>query len=283
MINRNSEIKPPFGTIGIIGRDMQIGSRIYWQFCELKDAINLPEDEKEKIIGCVIEICQKLEKVKYHANRYSEIANEYIEDFKKRSDKLGHANANCSYVNKTTGIETEVEAFLFQAKSCLDILVKVFLPLFGINLYTFKNGGKGVIKALKNSLNDKLKPKAINLIKLIEKDSLWINKFLVGDRDVVSHIKNIDWNAFIEIPRNNGKVILVPPLTSQGQPIGKYLQILYDNLLGFCEDFLALSLEIKFYPGLGLMIKKQEEIDPQYPRKFVIKINSDLSNEHLNK
>jgi hypothetical protein len=44
--------------------------------------------------------------------------------------------------------------------------------------------------------------------------------------------------------------------------------VLYQNLLTFCEDFLALAVSVKFPPGIILGIIPEDNRDKDYPRKF---------------
>jgi predicted transcriptional regulator YheO len=81
----------------------------------------------------------------------------------------------------TTGVEKELEAFLLQGKSCLDVLVKILDPVLGIKLHSYGDGGEKVIKALSNNLTEQEVKRAAPLLELMENNKGWISKRILSN------------------------------------------------------------------------------------------------------
>lgn len=243
--------------------DMEISRKIYLQYCDLKDAINLEEKKKEEIGICVVETMKKLESVKYHKGNLLKIISDEKENQKTLTPKY-----NCTHIDLTTGAEKELEAFLMQGKSCLDVLIKIFKPLFEISLITFSEYGKKVVKSLENNLKNEEKELSRGLIEMLKSDEQWLKKWFKDERDTVSHYRSIISSGFVNIKDRDGNFVQKSPKTKEGVPFEKIVDMLYHNILSFCEDFIPLSLSIKFHPGILLKILHEEERDKEFPRKF---------------
>jgi len=240
--------------------DKEISTRIYMQHCDLRQAIILPENQKENLLRSILEVMKKLESVKYHRDNLLRILKEEI-----NKTSIDHG---VTHIDLTTGAERELEAFIMQGKSCLDVLTKILEPLIGAKIHSYGNSGDKVISVLENNLSDEEKERAKSLVKMIQDDKEWIKKWFKNDRDIITHYKTIQSTGFARKHMEDGKVAYKLPETSEGVPIHEIVITNYQNLLGFCEDFIALSSSIKFHPGIIIGILPQEKRDKEYPRKF---------------
>jgi hypothetical protein len=90
----------------------------------------------------------KLSAVRYHLDNFRREENDWINKYKTSIA----GGESCNIVEENPKIIYEVEAFLFQVKSCLDILnvtIRIALNLPYGHLY--KNGGQQLISSLENN------------------------------------------------------------------------------------------------------------------------------------
>lgn len=242
--------------------DEDISQHIYAQACHLIVATDLSEQEKTDLFKIIINVMQKLSSVKYHRDNLSNII------VSKLSQKQ-EAETKDVYSDITSGAEYETEAFILQGKSCLDVLAKIFKPLFNLNLHSYGSAGEKVKKALEKGIKHEFRGKAETLIKMIEQDKEWIGKWFKSERDSICHYKTIESTGFQYITRDTNETIICPK-TKQDIPLQLLLKNLYSNLFTFCEDFIALSLGMRFRSKLILILIPEEKRDKEIPLKYGI-------------
>src|SRR4029434_10590463 len=165
--------------------DLDIGNRIWNQVCHLIKAAKLNENEKNSFLRTVVEVMKKLEAAKYHKDNCERIILTESEKRKTEEDPIG----DIVHVDLTTGAEKELEAFIMQGKSCLDVLAKTLKPLTGTFFHSFGDSGEKIAKHLRNLGQEK--QSAIEpLVRLIEEDKEWIERWFKGERDTISHYKS---------------------------------------------------------------------------------------------
>lgn len=250
-------------SLTLIKASPDVMRRVYMPLCDFKDAIQISEERKQQLLSWAIDVTRKLESVKYHRDNLLRILNE---EFEKRSAQREPTNATLIEVN--TGAEKEFEAFLMQGKSTLDILVKIFVPLLGIKLHSYGDGGEKVSKTLKRNLSTEQLSRAQYLIALIAEDKPWIKTWFCGHRDTVAHYKPIQSSGFVTAPVKDGVPRHAPPATSDGVAFHEAVIVLYENLLTFVEDFFALAVNITFPPVFTVGLIPPESRDKEYPRKW---------------
>lgn len=249
-----------------IVNDREISSRIYLQLCDLQFAITLGIGEEKTVIlfNKVIEVMKKIESVKYHKDNLLRIVQEEL----GKRQNMSALNI-CVERDLTTGVERELEAFILQGKSCLDVLVKILHPVLGIRLHSYGDSGEKIINALSKNLPDTEKLRAEPLIREINKHREWISKWLKTDRDTIAHYRAVVSSGFIKQPcAINTESNHIPPILEDGTPCCDLVCILYSNLLTLCEDFIPLLLSIKFPPFISIYTIPEEQQDKEYPRKF---------------
>lgn len=246
-----------------INADPELMRKVWLQLTHFKDAIQIPEKRKEELFAWAIDLTKKLMSVKYHRDNLLRILNE---EFEKRSKAT--ESTNVTVVDVSTGAERELEAFLMQGKSSLDVLVKIFVPIFGIKIHTYGDGGNKVAKTLRGNLKVEQLVRAEHLLRLIEQDKEWIEKWFGARRDTVAHYKPIKSSGFVTPPIKDGIPRHAPPMTEDGVPFHEVVVTLYENLLTFCEDFIALTVSITFPPAFVIGVIPEDKRDKEDPLKY---------------
>lgn len=246
-----------------INADPQVMAKVWLQLTHFKSAIQIPDKRKEELFGWAIDLTKKLMSVKYHRDNLLRILND---EFEKRSKDTEPTNV--TVVDVSTGAERELEAFLMQGKSALDVLVKIFVPLFGFKIHSYGDAGNKVVKTLRGNLKAEQLASAADLITLIEQDKEWIEKWFGTHRDTVTHYKPIKSSGFVTPPIKDGIPRHAPPMTEDGVPFHEAVVTLYENLLTFCEDFIALAVSITFPPAFVIGVIPEDKRDKEHPLKY---------------
>jgi len=183
----------------------------------------------------------KLHAVRYHLNNYEQTENDRIEEFRKNHKPP----TGVQMIDEEPRLIYEVEAFLFQVKSCLDMLSQVLEPVFNFGKCLFGEEGDKVINRLKRNCPTSLTPYADNIIKLIEDaQDEWMVE-LINMRDQITHYSNLEgFDCFIQDPYLGGGTtnIHYPTMPNKRRAL-EYCQDIWGRLLSFCEDFLRFTSE----------------------------------------
>jgi len=140
----------------------------------------------------------------------------------------------------------EVEAFLFQVKSCLDVLSRMLEPALAFSHCKFGDKGDEIIKRLRNNCPASLAIYAEKIIKLVEDaQDAWIVE-LITMRDTITHYSRLEgFNCFVEDPYIGGGTASIHyPTMPNTRKVLEYCQDVLNRLLSFCEDFIRFTLEI---------------------------------------
>jgi hypothetical protein len=241
--------------------DDEIGARIFQQCCLLQPEVYLSKETKDQFWSSVIAVMTKLERAKYHSVRCGELARTAVAN-------APAPEAGAAHADHTTGVEAEVEAFLFQAKSTLDLLCKTLEPLLDIKVRTFGDKGDAIVRSLRNNVPDDRKDRAAELICLIEGDQEWLRR-MIALRDTVGHFRVLS-SSGLRSQRVGERVFVGEPVDENRIEFSKTLGVLYFNLLTFCEDFLALTLNLAMPQGLTVQtVAASDRSDPSKP-KYVV-------------
>jgi len=252
-------------TLTLYKADQEIVAKVWMQLCDLRHAMDIPEERKEAVLRRAVDVIRKLESARYHRERLGKILDsQFAARASERDSPKGPT------VEIGGGAEQEFEAFLFQGKSTLDILVKLLGPLLGINLVSFGDGGDRVINALRRNVASNRAARADLLIQLIEDNKPWITPWFVDHRDHVTHHEPVVSSGFISVTLEDGVPRHAPPATADGVPFHEAVNHLYSNLLAFCENFLALAAHITFPPIFTLVELPEENRDQEYKRRFAV-------------
>jgi len=216
-------------------------SKIFGDFLEkLSEPVNSPLSIK--ILNCR----HKMYAVRFHK---IEIEKE-IEKQAKYFDESFTPGAGVQFERENLKLIYNTEAFLFQVKSNLDILIQalglVVPPIK--NFRTFKHSGQGVNyisggKVIKELEKSGEYPEILNLLENNRKE--WIQE-LVKMRDVITHYSNLKgFNCFVEEPyRGDKEVEIEYPKMPNGVRLDEYCEIEYNKLLNLYKNILILILDI---------------------------------------
>jgi len=183
----------------------------------------------------------KLYAVRYHLNNYEHAESDKIEEFKENYKPPTGAQV----VIEEPRLIYEVEAFLFQAKSCLDVLSWVLKPVFGFEYCKFGDKGDYTINQLSNNCPATLATYAEKLVKLIEgAQDEWIVE-LITMRDQIMHRSELEgFYCFIQDPYIGGDTANIHyTMMPNNRRALEYCHDIWEKLLSFCEGFLKLTVE----------------------------------------
>ena len=204
--------------------------------------LSLSDVNKQDLIKCIHNIDHKLHAVKYHLKNYKQAEDDKIKEF--NSDYK--PPTGMQVVIEEPRLIYEVEAFLFQTKSCLDVLSRVLKPTFCLTSYcSFGEEGDGVISILKNNCPRRLVSQAEKIIKLIEDaQDIWIVELIKMRNDITHYSKLSGLNCFMEDPYIGGGTANIHyPTMPNKRRVLEYCQDIWEKLLSFCSDFLRYSIE----------------------------------------
>jgi len=171
---------------------------------------------------------EKLEATRYHKDNLVRI----VQSVSSVVPESVARNAKQALVQDfTSGIEKEFEAFLMQGKASLDILVKIFKPLFGVSLTTFGDAGGKVKNAVRRNLATTNPERTRRLENLIIQHEDWIGKWFTQERTTVSHYRALVHSGVIYGPEEGGGAkTLALPRTKDGFLIHEVAVSVYGKL-----------------------------------------------------
>lgn len=232
----DSLIKMPF--------DMEILGRLYYQAKELllSHGFNFTEPkekERDDFLKVLLDVTVKIAAMQYHLKTYEQHETLCIEQLKAKC--VGSENHISLQAHE---LLFDLEAFMFQMKSSLDLAVKFFEALFPnrFKTKTFGDMGENLIKGLKNFKNDKNAKIDIvdSIISMIRDDqNAWL-KQAITLRTSLNHFKTIaDYNY--QAKRNGNKWEIISPLIV-GLEALSYMKLTYSNCLEFIQDLMCLAI-----------------------------------------
>ncbi|HZK69990.1 MAG TPA: hypothetical protein VFD03_00535 [Clostridia bacterium] len=239
----------------------EISGKIYCQLCNLFIEALLQED-KDFFMGYSLNIMHKLNAIKYHLNNYKKIEEIQYQKTKQLLKK--------GKINQDEQLELifELEAFLFQIKSSLDMLTKLLIPIIGRNMIhtqTYGDKGDKLIKGLeqykkKTGVNIEAVDNLITLMK-DAKDS-WLEN-VISARDKLNHLEGLRNYNFNHRTLINGQLVVEKPKFDDMNTV-HYMELVYSNNLDFHQDFIVLALAIKTPSCFCIIPKDPKEAIQEY-------------------
>lgn len=188
-----------------------------------------------------------------HKEAYKRLEEKIIEETNARPLVPG---APVFTIETSQDLLIEFDEFLVQVKSTLDYLVKVPVPILGRKnwtLRTFGDKGDGVLRALRRNVGKQHKPFAAGIEKMVfERSKDWLEDTITA-RDKINHY--IDGGIPFEnfsVYRNPVTGELHRPMWSDDQSISAYLEVIWNNLFFFTEDFTTMIIFFRRKPGYTL-------------------------------
>lgn len=261
--------------------DMEIIGRIYYQALEVlgQNLFFIRDEEiKERFLSTILDVMIKLEAMKYHRDNFELLENQYIQMIKEGSAKEE------TYLNRTHLLLFELESFLFQLKSTLDLSVKILGGLIPgrFRVQTFQDKGEKLITGLRKYMEDKSckSPCAENLIEMLSNDKeAWLER-AVKLRDDIAHYKTFHEFNY-SYSKYQGKESFIYPKISGMEPL-KYIDLVYQNCIEFIQDFMCLSIDLFFPNQLFVGLKENGSCNVGEPLSKYIKYGFGIKKENSN-
>jgi len=205
------------------------------------DTLNIENNVKQDITKRISDVDHKLHAVKYHLKNYEKAEVDIVKEFVQNHKPP----AGAQMIDEEPRLIYEVEAFLFQVKSCLDVLSWILKPTFAFSYCSFGEKGDDIINRLRNNCPNSFKICAEKIIKLVEDaQDAWIVE-LITMRDTITHYSRLEgFNCFVEDPYIGGGIASIHyPTMPNARRVLEYCQDIWKRLLSFCEDFIRFTLE----------------------------------------
>jgi hypothetical protein len=242
--------------------DKEISGRILLQLMNLFPE-SLLQDQKDRFFKHAFAAMHKLSAMKYHLENYERIEEE---QYKQCYETFP---TNPTEIREAFELIFELEAFLFQMKSSLDMLVKLLIPAIGPNLvktHTYENAGNTLLNGLRQYGESKKANKAAvqNLASVVEihRDG-WI-KGAVALRDELNHIEGLNNYQFVPLHLPDGKIGVERP-RFKGKETLPFMRLIYHNALVFHQDFMVYTLSLKSPPVFSLAPQDPVRAEKDFP------------------
>jgi len=251
--------KDEFDALLKIPFDLEILGRLYYQARELLlshgfDVFNPKTEQNNAFISKLLDVMIKISAMKYHMKNYEN----------QEALCIGQIRSECS-VNSHISMEAyellfELESFMFQMKSALDLSVKLIEAFFPnrFKTHTFGDRGEDLIRGLEKFKKDKNAQIEIvdSIISMVRDDqNSWL-KQAINLRDTLAHYKTIAGYNY-QAKRIGGELEIMIP-TIAGQNALSYMQTTYSNCLEFIQDFMCLVIGMFLPKGLAVGVRNME-------------------------
>jgi hypothetical protein len=184
----------------------------------------------------------KLDGVKYHLDNF--VANENGEITKLQREN--HVPGGVDMLIEEPKILYEIEAFLFQTKSTLDVLAQLVAILFDLkSVNTYSEGGANLTNSLKKNPPKNLKSIAEDLIPIVAKYRQWVLN-IVDMRDEVTHYSELEgFSCFIiHTYKGGGSVDISYPAMPDGKRARNYLEKAWKTLLDMITEIMPILARV---------------------------------------
>lgn len=228
-----------------------INLRYVHHFFGMLDSTTLNEEEREQFFRILLLTAKKLVSVWKHAREYERLEDSLLKEVTERTTDPA---SSVITIETSQDLFLEFDEFLVQLKSCLDYLVKIPIPIFGRktwNLRTFANKGENVMKVLRRNVGQAHKAQVDGIQKvLFDQSKAWLQA-TIDARDKINHYVDggISFEHF-SIYRHPETGTIHKPMWSDDQSVRQFIDVSWNNLFRFGEDFTALMLYFRHKPEL---------------------------------
>lgn len=244
--------------------DRLIYLRIFEPFITLAMMTDFTDAEGDRYFRIMNLTCRKLCSVRAHLDRYkAEQANAVAELHEAKAQR-----PDIKYIDDSQAMFNEFDEFVVQVKSTLDHLAHIPVPVFGENvwnMYTFGEKGEVLKSALLRSVSQKKFGGGIAVIVKHLFDDAGQQSWLeatIDARHKITHYQRggIPIETFAVFLKPAGAVQL--PEFAENQTIEQFMEIVWERLVFFVEDFLALFLALRLPPGTVFVRKNCDRLTP---------------------
>lgn len=232
----------------------------------LRGIPNLTPETVDKVLIVTGSIGVKLSALRYHCKRFKQIQEQRKQEIEGDEKTKGIIKQGMVISEKE--MIFEFEAFLFQLKSALDMLVKLFVPVLGskqADLSTYGKAGEKVITHLRQLKKDKKKKITHSridlLIELIQQvRDPWL-KPLIALRDTISHYSSHIRIGFSWDSERNEVRIPMANVSGTDYPLIEVMEREAEHLINYSSQFIAgtilCAIPVEtYYQSLTEMEKK---------------------------
>lgn len=180
----------------------------------------------------------KLYGVKYHMENFSRNEDSEVSKMKAQS----HTANGVDTLIEEPIILYELEGFLFQVKSTLDVLTQVISVVFKLgDFHSYADGGEKLIKTLIQNSPTTLKPTALELVVVIRKYQQWVED-IVDMRDEITHYSDLEgFSCFIVHAYIGGGLVKISyPAMPNGKRARKYIENTWNTLVELLSGMMAV-------------------------------------------
>jgi hypothetical protein len=258
------------------GTTNPIVARLSIQTQNLLPFYNLSEDQRQKIFGIMFADVQP--KLLTCSRIFKDLKTE-VRGHQKRIDEVGleiQAGGRAYKIPGIYDLQSRAETFLYQAKSVLRDLTKIFLVLFGKD---FNNSARFDLVVEWGETKFGSKDELARMLK--EDESLWIRQ-LVRMRNAVEHPGGKSGTLHVEnfsseVTGSTARIL--EPVwylnNDKKSPIVLDMAVFADNLLTLCEQTLILCLE-KFKKDFPIVVVEiaESDRDPHCPVRYKMSVDT---------
>lgn len=135
----------------------------------------------------------------------------------------------------------EIESFLFQVKSALDVLAQIIGIVHKFTTPTYSKNGDDLIRLLKTNTSANRKDESNQISKILEQHKKWVSD-VIDMRDEVTHFSDLSgYLSFIHYTWDGGPTAEISyPSMPDGQRAQKYLDNTFNSLLSFVKDVFSI-------------------------------------------
>lgn len=231
-------------------RNPEVVGRIYLQACNLFPEGLLP-DQKDRFFSHAFSVMHKLSAVDYHLENYRRLETE------QAAASAARFRENPDDTEEAFELIFELDAFLVQVKSSLDMLAKLLRPILGegvVKTATFAQKGEALIKGLrqyqkKGGVSVEATDDLITLIE--EHRGAWLQR-TVELRDHLNHVEALRDYKFTPTSDSSALDGVQKPRFDDTETL-TLMELIRSNNLIFQQDFMVLALALRAFPGLVLV------------------------------
>jgi hypothetical protein len=240
----------------LIWTDPEINIRIYAQLCHLEFDQILPKPMFERFFRYAECVMHKLHATRYHAQAYAALEEAHHEQCAERFSAGDQSTYECF------DLIFQLEAFLFQVKSSLDMLVKLMIPILGkrVKTQTYAAKGDHLINGLQQYMKDKSAQSGkvqefIDMLQWAKTD--WVER-TVDIRDELNHHRGLTNYFFAPTTLPTGEVVPTKP-KFKGLDTFEFMKDIFVRNLVFHQDFACLALSLVAPDRFFLMPETRQE------------------------
>lgn len=236
----------------VIWNDPEINIRIFAQLCHLQYDQILEKPLSDRFFRYSECVMHKLHATRHHVEIYARLEQAH---FERCTEQFTSGDLN---TYECFDLIFEFEAFLYQIKSSLDMLVKIMIPVLGkrVKTQTFAAKGDTLVRGLRQYLKDgsAQKEKVEEFIKMLEwAKTDWIEK-VVDFRDELNHHRGLTHYMFSPEKLSSGKIVAVKPKFKNLDTLDFMIDIYGRNLV-FHQDFMCFALSLIAPPPFVLTME----------------------------